>query len=97
MSGWNAESDRSLSFINTLTKSTQARRLTTKGHDRSTVSNALYTNTLMVVKKNSRSRFLRLVFAVRFVVKQQVSVETSIGTWMPARNTLVQLLALLQP
>jgi len=47
-------------------------------------------------ENNSRSRFLRLVFVVRFVAKRHILLQVSeaIKRIMPARNTLVQLSAL---
>ena len=66
----------------------------------STVSNSLQTNTRVVfcVSKNSRSRFLRLVSAVRFVAKRYIHPTAKESErrnrTLPAKKTLVQLLAL---
>jgi len=89
-------------YERTQTQSTQA--WLTEVHVRSqsiTIRNMLYNSTGVVVcvSKNSRSRFPRLVFPVRFVAKRyilQQKCRKGHNKNLPAcyRNTLVQLLAL---
>ena len=64
----NSRTSISCPVYNALTKSTQARRLTTKLGQQVTVSKLIAIN---MVWKNSRSRFL-ICFVVRFVTKRYI-------------------------